>query len=63
MISFLEGQDQIKQSNEDDYSQVLHLYPVSNHNAAQAASSQMDLAIEKCRKCVKIKDGKKLTNF
>ena len=54
MISFLEGQDQIKQSNEDDYSQVLHLYPVSNHNAAQAASSQMDLAIEKCRKCIKL---------
>lgn len=54
MISFLEGQDQIKQSNEDDYSQVLSLYPVSNHNAAQAASSQMDLAIEKCRKCIKL---------
>lgn len=54
MISFLEGQNQIKQSNEDDYSQVLSLYPVSNHNAAQAASSQMDLAIEKCRKCIKL---------
>ena len=53
-ISFLEGEEAILDANKDDFSQVLNLYPVSNHEAANAASSQMDKTIEKCRKCIKL---------
>ena len=52
--SYIEGLQAINTANEDDFTQVIHLYPVSNHNAAQAASSQMDVTIEKCRKCIKL---------
>ena len=53
-ISFLEGEQAIIDANKDDFSSVINLYPVSNHEAAQAATSQMDLTIEKCRKCIKL---------
>ena len=53
-ISFLEGEEAIMEANKDDYSTILHLYPVSNHDAAQAATSHMDRTIEKCRKCIKL---------
>ena len=53
-ISFREGQEAITKANDDDYSSVIHLYPVSNHEAAEASKSQMDRTIEKCRKCIKL---------
>lgn len=53
-IAFKEGEDAIREANEDDYSAILNLYPVSNHKAAEAAKSQMDRTIEKCRKCIKL---------
>ena len=53
-ISFLEGEHAILEANKDDYSSVLNLYPISYHEAASAASSQMDRTIEKCRKCIKL---------
>ncbi len=53
-ISFLEGEEAIMDANKDDFSSIIHLYPVSNHEAAQAATSQMDRTIEKCRKCIKL---------
>lgn len=53
-IAYEEGLKAIRDANEDDYSRVLHLYPVSNHKAAEASASQMDKTIEKCRKCIKL---------
>lgn len=53
-LSFREGEEAIREANEDDYSTLIHLYPVSNHEAAQSATSQMDRTIEKCRKCIKL---------
>ena len=53
-VSFLEGEKAIMEANKDDFSSILNLYPVSNHEAAQAAGSQMDVTIEKCRKCIKL---------
>ena len=53
-IAFKEGEETTREANKDDYSTLLHLYPVSNHEAAQSASSQMDKTIEKCRKCIKL---------
>ena len=44
----------IRDANTDDYTRVLYLYPVSNHQAAEASASQMDKTIEKCRKCIKL---------
>lgn len=53
-ISMVEGLKAIDKANEDDYTRVLNLYPVSNHKAAEASVSSMDQAIEKCRKCIKL---------
>ena len=53
-ISFKEGEDAIREANKDDYSSVLNLYAVSNHQAAEASQSQMERTIEKCRKCIKL---------
>ena len=52
--SFQEGELAIIEANKDDYSQILNLYPISNPEAATAATSQMDRTIEKCRKCIKL---------
>ena len=52
--AYTEGLNAISTANEDDFTKVISLYPVSNHNAAQAAASQMDITIEKCRKCIKL---------
>ena len=54
LLAFGEGLEAISEAHDDDYSAILPLYPVSNHEAAQAASSQMDRTIEKCRKCIKL---------
>lgn len=53
-IAYEEGLKTIRDANTDDYSRVLYLYPVSNHQAAEAAATQMDKTIEKCRKCIKL---------
>ena len=53
-LAFKEGEEATREANEDDYSTILNLYPVSNHEAAQSATSQMDRTIEKCRKCIKL---------
>lgn len=53
-LSYDEGIRQINTSNKDDFAGILNLYPVSNHQAAQSSASKMDLAIEKCRKCIKL---------
>ena len=53
-IAYEEGLKAIRDANTDDYSQVLYLYPVSNHKAAEAGTSQMDRTIDKCRKCIKL---------
>lgn len=53
-IAFEEGQQTTIAAHEDDFSTVIPLYPVSDHKAAEASTSQMDKMIEKCRKCIKL---------
>ncbi len=53
-VAFEEGQRATIAAHEDDFSDILPLYPVSDHKAAEAATSQMDKTIEKCRKCIKL---------
>ncbi len=52
--SYKEGIDNIFKSNVDDYTQILELYPISNHGNASVATAQMDRAIEKCEKAIKL---------
>ncbi len=53
-IAFADGLEAINEAHNDDFSTILPLYPVSNHEAAQSAKSHMDRTIEKCRKCIKL---------
>lgn len=53
-IAYHEGLQAINKANEDDYSGVIPLYPISNESSRQAAISEMDKCIEKCRKCIKL---------
>ena len=53
-IAYEEGLKAIRDANTDDYSRVLYLYPVSNHEAAVASTAKMDRTIEKCRKSIKL---------
>lgn len=57
--AFEEGIQDIAKANQDDYTHVLNLYPISNHKAADAAKGKMDRTIEKCRKSIKLHSIKK----
>lgn len=52
--SYNEGLKNIIATNEDDYSTIIPLYPISRHANASAATSNMDRAIEKSRKSIKL---------
>lgn len=58
-IAYMEGLDATQQAHTDDYSNILPLYPVSDHQAAEASKAKMDRTIEKCRKCIKLHSIKK----
>ena len=57
--AYEEGLKMIASAHEENYQQVIPLYPVSDHRAAESAKSKMDLTIEKCRKCIKLHSIKK----
>ena len=61
-IAYEEGLKAIRDANTDDYSRVLYLYPVSNHQAASASTAKMDRTIEKCRKSIKLHSIKSKPN-
>ena len=52
--AYIEGLQAIQKAHTDDFTQIVPLYPVSDHKAAEAATSNMDLTIEKCRKAIKL---------
>lgn len=58
-IAYQEGLKATADAHTDDYSQVLPLYPVSDHQAAEASKAKMDRTIEKCRKSIKLHSIKK----
>ena len=53
-LAFEEGQQAIINAHEDNFETIIPLYPVSDHKAAEASTSQMDKMIEKCRKSIKL---------
>lgn len=61
-ISYREGMENIAKSNKDDYSQLIHLFPISNHSNATSAAGNMDRVIEKSRKAIKLHSIKKKPN-
>lgn len=68
--SYKEGVDNIFKANVDDYTKVLPLYPISNNANAASATAQMDRAVEKAKKAIKLhsirkkpkKDQKRMKN-
>lgn len=56
--SYEDGLKAIHKANKDDYSRVIPMYPISNHDNAKSATSQMDRTIEKCRKAIKTRSIK-----
>ena len=64
--SFIEGEKSINDNNNDDFTKLINMYPITNSGGG--AASQMDRTIEKCRKAIKkhsitkkpAKDSKKM---
>ncbi len=54
ITSYNEGLTNISNSNKDDYSAIINMYPISKHENASSALSNMDRAIEKSRKAIKL---------
>ncbi|MDD4967886.1 MAG: tetratricopeptide repeat protein [Paludibacter sp.] len=52
--SYNEGLKNIQKANKEDYSSIIPMYPISRHSNATAATSNMDMTIEKCRKAIKL---------
>ncbi|MBB3185854.1 tetratricopeptide repeat protein [Microbacter margulisiae] len=52
--SFLEGIDKIDNAQKDTYTHLIPMFPISIHENAKAATSDMDYTIEKCRKAIKL---------
>ena len=53
VASFEEGVKNIATTHQDDYSDLILMFPISKHSNASAATSNMDRAIEKSRKAIK----------
>ena len=51
--SYNEGLKKITAANEDNFTTVIPMYPISNHANANAATSEMERTIEKSRKAIK----------
>ena len=53
-LAYDEGLNAIDKANKDDYTRVLPMYSSSNHDALSAGQSNMERALEKCRKSIKL---------
>lgn len=51
--AYLQGVNQLNSGFKEDFSKILPMYQVSNHNSAKATSANMGRAIEKCQKAIK----------
>lgn len=52
--NFNKGIEAMQKNQQDDYSTILPLYPISNHENGKMATGSMDIVIEKCRKSIKL---------
>jgi tetratricopeptide (TPR) repeat protein len=51
--AYLQGVNQMNAGFNEDFSKILPMYQVSNHNAAKATAGNMNRAIEKCQTAIK----------
>ncbi len=51
--AYIEGQKAIDKGAKDDFTQMIEMYPISYKENQTVATSQMERAIEKCRKAIK----------
>lgn len=52
--AFEDGQEMLILANQDNYSEIITLYPIVNESTANGITSQMNTTIEKCRKVIKL---------
>jgi tetratricopeptide (TPR) repeat protein len=57
--SYKEGLTKINAAHKEDYSGILPMYPISVHSNASAATAEMERAIEKAKKAIKLYSFKK----
>jgi len=57
-VSYDEALKAITEANQDDFGQVIPMYPISKHENASAGKGQLDRTIEKCRKAIKTRSIK-----
>ncbi len=53
-MAYNEGLAAIDNSNKDNFSEIIKMYAVSNHENISSATSKMNRTIEKCRKAIKL---------
>lgn len=51
--AFIKGEQAIEEKHIDNYSELLPIYPISNHDNASVASADMQYTVEKCQKSIK----------
>ena len=52
--AFEQGEQAIEKQHKDNYSEILPVYPISDHKNASVASSDMQRTVEKCQKAIKL---------
>ncbi|MBQ2026211.1 MAG: tetratricopeptide repeat protein [Paludibacteraceae bacterium] len=52
--AFERGQQAVAAQHQDDFTQLLPIYYISNHNNAKVATSDMQRTVEKCQKSIKL---------
>ncbi len=57
-VSYDDALKAIATANQDDFGQVIPMYPISKHENASAGTGQLDRTIEKCRKAIKTRSIK-----
>lgn len=52
--AFEDGQEMLILANQDNYSDIITLYPIVDESTANGITSQINITIEKCRKVIKL---------
>lgn len=52
--AFLKGIEAVNKQHQDDFTEILPIFPISNHQNASAATANMATVVEKCQKSIKL---------
>jgi tetratricopeptide (TPR) repeat protein len=56
--SYLKGLKTLQNAHQEDYTHIIPMYPISNHEIVNSASSDMNRTVEKSRKAIKLRSIK-----